>query len=65
MKEVRDASVDLMITSPPYPMIEMWDEIFGKHPTGAVIRLDQRPAVLCHFLDKDVLRGKAAGFRDR
>jgi len=30
MKEVRDASVDLMITSPPYPMIEMWDEIFGK-----------------------------------
>jgi DNA modification methylase len=30
MKEVRDASVDLMITSPPYPMVEMWDEIFGK-----------------------------------
>lgn len=30
MNEVSDASVDLMITSPPYPMIEMWDEIFGK-----------------------------------
>lgn len=30
MKEIADGSVDLMITSPPYPMIEMWDEIFGK-----------------------------------
>ena len=30
MKEVSDASVDLMITSPPYPMVEMWDELFGK-----------------------------------
>jgi modification methylase len=25
-----DASVDLMVTSPPYPMIEMWDAIFSK-----------------------------------
>ena len=30
MQEVSDASVDLMITSPPYPMVEMWDELFGK-----------------------------------
>jgi len=29
MKEVNDQSIDLMITSPPYPMIEMWDEIFS------------------------------------
>ena len=28
MKELRDESVDLMITSPPYPMIEMWDGVF-------------------------------------
>lgn len=27
MVEVNDASVDLIVTSPPYPMIEMWDEI--------------------------------------
>lgn len=27
MTEVNDASVDLIVTSPPYPMIEMWDEI--------------------------------------
>lgn len=28
MKKVEDESVHLMITSPPYPMIEMWDETF-------------------------------------
>ncbi len=30
MKDVKDGSIDLMVTSPPYPMIEMWDEIFSK-----------------------------------
>lgn len=29
MSEIDDNSVDLVITSPPYPMIEMWDEIFA------------------------------------
>ncbi|MBI9105200.1 MAG: site-specific DNA-methyltransferase [Spirochaetales bacterium] len=28
MTEVEDESVDLVVTSPPYPMIQMWDEIF-------------------------------------
>jgi|YelNatPaOPRAMG01_1025707.scaffolds.fasta_scaffold00244_43 DNA modification methylase len=30
MKDLPDGSVDLMVTSPPYPMIEMWDSIFSK-----------------------------------
>jgi DNA modification methylase len=30
MKDIPDKSVDLMITSPPYPMIEMWDKNFSK-----------------------------------
>ena len=30
MKEIVDRSVDLMITSPPYPMIQMWDNIFSE-----------------------------------
>ena len=29
MKDLADNSVDLVVTSPPYPMIEMWDEIFA------------------------------------
>lgn len=28
MGEVPDSSVDLIVTSPPYPMIEMWDSLF-------------------------------------
>ena len=29
MGRVKDSSVDLVVTSPPYPMIEMWDGIFA------------------------------------
>ena len=29
MCEIESNSIDLIITSPPYPMIEMWDEIFA------------------------------------
>ncbi len=28
MADLPDASVDLVVTSPPYPMIQMWDETF-------------------------------------
>jgi DNA modification methylase len=30
LEEIEDASVSLVITSPPYPMIEMWDGIFSQ-----------------------------------
>ncbi len=30
MSEIDDGSVQLMVTSPPYPMIAMWDELFCK-----------------------------------
>lgn len=30
MKEVKPHSVDLVVTSPPYPMIEMWDSLFSR-----------------------------------
>lgn len=29
MTEIKDEGVELVVTSPPYPMIEMWDEVFG------------------------------------
>ncbi|MFH1090605.1 MAG: site-specific DNA-methyltransferase, partial [Pseudomonadota bacterium] len=28
MSQVASGSVDLVVTSPPYPMIEMWDDLF-------------------------------------
>ncbi len=30
MAKIEDSSVDLVVTSPPYPMIEMWDGIFSE-----------------------------------
>lgn len=38
MSELEDGSVHLMVTSPPYPMIEIWDDLFA--------RLDARIAEL-------------------
>jgi modification methylase len=32
MSELADGCVHLMVTSPPYPMIAMWDELFCKDP---------------------------------
>lgn len=29
LREIQNDSVDLVVTSPPYPMVEMWDEIFA------------------------------------
>lgn len=30
MEHIPDESIELVVTSPPYPMIEMWDEIMAK-----------------------------------
>jgi len=30
MTDVADSRIDLVVTSPPYPMIEMWDDLFRK-----------------------------------
>ena len=30
MSEIKPESVDLIVTSPPYPMISMWDEVFSR-----------------------------------
>ena len=30
MSDIGDESIDLVVTSPPYPMREMWDEVFSQ-----------------------------------
>lgn len=42
MTETIDCSVDLVVTSPPYPMIEMWDKIMA-----------EQNADIANFLEKD------------
>lgn len=34
MTQLSDSSIDLVVTSPPYPMIEMWDNTFSSQTTG-------------------------------
>jgi DNA modification methylase len=34
MNWIKDQSVHLVVTSPPYPMIEMWDDIFSGQNSG-------------------------------
>lgn len=54
MKEIKDESVELVVTSPPYPMIQMWDEDFGRQDpdvTAALRNGDGRAAFeLMHCL---------------
>ncbi len=33
---IQDKSVQLIITSPPYPMIEMWDGIFAEQDLSCI-----------------------------
>lgn len=40
MCELDSNSIDLMITSPPYPMIEMWDQLFSSLNTQIKTALD-------------------------
>jgi site-specific DNA-methyltransferase (cytosine-N4-specific) len=45
MPEIADASIHLMITSPPYPMIKMWDHQFGE--------VNPKIAALWHKLESE------------
>ena len=45
MPELADGSIQLMVTSPPYPMIKMWDSLY--------IKADPKIAELWHKLEAD------------
>ena len=40
LDQVDEATVELVVTSPPYPMVEMWDELFGRLEPEIETRLD-------------------------
>ncbi|MEA3230290.1 MAG: site-specific DNA-methyltransferase [Thermodesulfobacteriota bacterium] len=42
MTAIPNASIDLVVTSPPYPMIEMWDSILGKQRASIKQALGKR-----------------------
>ena len=39
MKTINADSVDLVVTSPPYPMVAMWDDIFGRQDASIGLAL--------------------------
>lgn len=39
--QVKDKTVDLIITSPPYPMIDMWDEMFSMQDSNIKKELEK------------------------
>ena len=43
MPQIKDHSIDLVVTSPPYPMIEMWDEIMAKQNPDISVYLEKEP----------------------
>ena len=57
MRQLENESVNLVITSPPYPMIQMWDHIFGEQNSEIKKALDNENGkeafeLMCQELDK-------------
>lgn len=50
MKDVPSESIDLVVTSPPYPMIGMWDGIFSKQNAKIGRALDNKDGPLAFEL---------------
>lgn len=42
MSEVQDNSIALIVTSPPYPMIEMWDDCFSMQSEKVKVSLENK-----------------------
>jgi DNA modification methylase len=55
MQAINSASVELVVTSPPYPMIEMWDESFSAHNPAVRKALKNRDGRAAFALMHDTL----------
>lgn len=55
MSSVKDGSVNLIITSPPYPMIEMWDDIMAlQNPQIAAALSSNNPTIAFELMHKEL-----------
>ena len=55
MADLADECIDLVVTSPPYPMIEMWDEIFTNQNSkiGEAIKKKDGP-LACELMHREL-----------
>lgn len=54
MKFINDATVDLIVTSPPYPMIAMWDDIMAKQNPAISKALGSNPALAFELMHQEL-----------
>lgn len=45
MEELADESINIVVTSPPYPMVEMWDDIFAMQNKAIACNIADNPSV--------------------
>ena len=55
LKDIPSESVDLVVTSPPYPMIGMWDDVFGSQNVEIEKALKAEDGKLAHELMHEIL----------
>ena len=54
MECIESGSIDLIVTSPPYPMIEMWDEIMTTLNPNIGVMLSQNPYMAFELMHKEL-----------
>lgn len=54
MSCLASGSIDLIVTSPPYPMIEMWDEIMGKQNPEIMGTLTNNPVLAFELMHQEL-----------
>lgn len=55
--EIPDGAVNLIVTSPPYPMIEMWDKMFSQQDSSIACLLESGDGMEAFFKMHNVLNG--------
>lgn len=63
MGMIEDNSVDLVVTSPPYPMIEMWDGVFGGMNSSVNSYLSSDPMLAFETMHQELDKVWAECFR--
>lgn len=57
LSSLSDASIDLIVTSPPYPMIEMWDALFCEENPSITADLTEGNGLAAFHKMHDILNG--------
>ena len=58
IKDIGSESIELVVTSPPYPMIEMWDETFSKQDPEIATALKNKDGNRAFDLMHQLLAGR-------